>query len=141
MSRGAAIACFACLILLGLALMNWRPVRYVPSPPDTVYTRIMERSKAVAETTIVRVARIDTLLQQQPGDTVFLTRTQWDTVRLTCLACARQLDSLRRYVDSARKKDADSIARLTVALSKCKGSRPWYAVVGLGIGAASCRVP
>jgi hypothetical protein len=113
----------------------------VTAPPDTVYTRVMDVSRVVAETTRSVITRYDTLFQQRPGDTIYLTRTQWDTVRITCLKCATQLDSLRHYTDSARKKDADSIAKLNRKLVECKGSRPWWALGGHPGGVASCRLP
>lgn len=140
------------LTVLGLALFLYLgflvyrhfnpPAPILPVKPDTAYITISKESKAVAETTHSVVTRfrtrVDSVIRTDTTrDTVFLRSL--DTVFARCERCARQLDSLRKFTDSAMKAKDDTIYVLRVRVEKCRGSRPWWAVGGLALGTAGCR--
>lgn len=112
--------------------------------PDTVYLKVSEQSKAVADTVTKVLTRFKTVREStivNIHDTVsvkeFIRLT--DTVVVACTRCAEQLRLLRRVSDSIIKARDDTIYALRTRLQSCKGSRPWWAVTGLGAGVLACR--
>jgi hypothetical protein len=142
--RLALAAICAIAIAAGLMQFGRRPV-IVSTQPDTVYLNVSARSGAVAETThqvVTRIrTRVDSFFRFDTSlvhDTVL--KRSIDTVFAACERCAAQLREHRRVSDSVIKARDDTIYALRGRLQSCKGSRPWWALGGLGLGVGACAL-
>lgn len=124
------------LTILGLSIMNNEPAP--PHRVDTVRIRVVSEAKAEAAATTQAVVSVRplrdsvkallNLLKTQGVDTItdsvrvevekYIDRV--DTVFAQCERCARKLDSLARWADSALKAKDDTIAKRNRQLAATK---------------------
>jgi len=142
MTTGDRVLAVGVLLIVGAGVWLARRQTPVPAtaPPDTVYVKLTAKSDTVIQRTTRTITQLDTLVQTQPGDTVFVPKEVIREVIVRCTECAEQLRAHKVFCDSARKADRDSMARLNRRIAQLEKHRTYAAIGGVITGAfAVCR--